>query len=628
MRLKRISILCILFIFLIYPFTPALAISEEEKTFLEMYFKPEELQIISATRSLKSISRVAENISVVTADDIELMNAHTVAEALYNVTGIEIIGFVGPGAQGLAGIHGADYTRVAVLLDGVPIQNASNGFALGILPVQMIEKIEIIKGPASSIWGSSFGGVINIITKSVKEGDHISATVYASGGERNTSDLRAEISGRRDNLGIYLYSGTMNSDGLRNRHEFWHNNFFSKVTLDAGEKTRMDISFLYHKSDSVQWDYLDFGWDAYDAYVFEHIYGRAALRTELHKYIDLNVSAWMFLMNDGIYENTASTEQRIWDADSHFDKYGFSGSLTWRAGVHTIVAGTDIMNGRFRTSASKGDVFKQRKYAFYINDTISINKLSITPGLRYDNSNLGGDILSPGLGITYLVSKDLLFRALVSRGFHDPKITDTIDDPINGFVGNPDIEPEKIWTYQLGAEANLKDILRIKLTLFRHDIEDIILDKELGGGMFTVENAGRQRTIGGEFEITTKTYRGFTFKCGFHYERIKLLDFSDVRWFGVTRQYGLNSSLTYSSGNGLRAMLKGHYLWWHAPKFWEARYNGFILDFNIIKEILKMKGTSLEAFFTAHNILDSSSYNDTFTRNPHRWIEAGMRYRF
>ena len=113
-----VRIVSILFLIcVLLPFSsPAFAMSEEERSFLLMYFKEDEIEVISATRSLKSVSRVAENIEVVTKDDIELMNAHTVAEVLYFVTGIEVTAFVGPGAQGTAGIYGSDYNRVAVLL--------------------------------------------------------------------------------------------------------------------------------------------------------------------------------------------------------------------------------------------------------------------------------------------------------------------------------------------------------------------------------------------------------------------------------------------------------------------------------------------------------------------------------
>ena len=144
------------------------------------------MEIFSATRSLKSVATVAENVTVVTAEDIELMNAHTVAEALYNVTGIEMADYKGPGSGGTASIHGSGASRVTVMLDGVPLNTANNAFPLYRLPVQMIRRIEVIKGPASSTWGSSFGGVINVITKSAAGGEPAGGTVYASFGEKDT----------------------------------------------------------------------------------------------------------------------------------------------------------------------------------------------------------------------------------------------------------------------------------------------------------------------------------------------------------------------------------------------------------------------------------------------------------
>jgi vitamin B12 transporter len=594
------------------------AMSLEEENFLRMYFTDQELQVISATRSLKAISRVAENIEVVTKEDIELMNAHTLSEVLFFITGIESTNFVGPGAQGGAGIEGSSWTRVSVLLDGVPLQNENNGFAPGIFPVQMIEKIEIIKGPASSTWGSSFGGVINIISKSAGGGDnHINGLTYTSGGEHVTSDIRGELNGRKGPVGVYLFGGTMNSNGLINDHFFHHYNFFSKVTVDAPEKTKIDLSFLYHYDDSVQWDFLPFGIDDYHAYKQHYYYGKAAVQTSLGKDLDLNVWAWILDIGADIYDNTVSTGETLSDYDTQFNKYGFSGSLTWKTGVHTVVTGTDVLNATLKRNCFPGQVCEQRNYAFFSNDTISLGNLSITPGLRYDHSNLGGDILSPSLGATYLVSKDLLFKGLVTRGFHDPAMT--------SFFFNPNLTPEKIWSYQLGAEANVADIFNLKLTFFLHEVNDIILAVEQEP--FFV-NAGKDRTVGGELEVVTKKYRGFLLKAGMHYEDIKLKNFSDPTMFDNTKRYGFTTSLSYHGGKGLRAVLKGHYLWWNLPSFFEAKYNGFIMDFNIIKDIVKKNNTTFDVFFTAHNIFNSSSYDDLVTQNPDRWVEAGIRCKF
>ena len=138
-----------------------------------MYFKPEELVAETPTRSPKPVSKTAENVTVVTASDIQLMNAHTLAEVLNMVTGVQVFGLGDPGIRANAFIQGSDAQQVTVIIDGVVLNNLSdNSVDVGLIPVQNIEKIEIIKGPASSAWGSALGGVVNIITKAGKANNH------------------------------------------------------------------------------------------------------------------------------------------------------------------------------------------------------------------------------------------------------------------------------------------------------------------------------------------------------------------------------------------------------------------------------------------------------------------------
>lgn len=599
------------------------AVSEEEETFLNMYFSDDELKVLSATRSLKSISRVAENIAVVTASDIELMNAHSIAQALSNVTGIEMWSFAGPGTSGYASIHGSGNIRVTVLLDGVPLRNEQHAVNLDVWPVQMIEKIEIVKGPASSVWGSSFGGVINIITKSPQTGNQLRGSLYAAGGEHNTSDLRAETYGELRNIGMYLYAGTMNSGGLVNNHDFQHDNVFAKLRFDAGERTRLDLSFFYHKGDYRQWDYLPLGYDIYHSVSEENIFSKACLTSNPHPDIDLNLSAWLYNQNGVVFEVSGAGE-RLWDANSNFNKFGFNGNLTWRAGHNTFVLGADKLEGRFKWSYLPGEIQSQREFAVYMNDTVRLGAFGATLGLRYDNTSVGGDFVSPSIGLTWLAHKDALVRASVSRGFHDPMLSDIKDS--EGYIGNPDIRHENILSYQVGAETNIMDTVRAKITLFLHNIKDMIRDGSKDD-MMTRVNSGRQRVTGAELDLSSKVFRGFTFNGGIHFEKIKNLDFSSDDSFNSADAYGLNTSLIYKT-QGLRAMLDGNYMWWNLPAFWDANYNGFVVNFNVITEILKIRTTKVEAFLTAHNILNVSSYNDSWVKNPGRWFEMGLQYKF
>src|SRR4030043_1906305 len=186
---------------------PAYAQIEEEMKILRMFYKEEEL-VVTPTRNLKPISQVAENITIVTAEQIESMNAHTLTDVLNTIPGIQVDIRGGPGSVANALIQGSDFRHVLVIIDGVTLNNLSDNFAdISAIPVQNIKRIEIIKGPASSSWGSSLGGVINIITKAPAQAKKIEGTLSASYGERNTGDYRAEASGKIDNFGYYVYGG-------------------------------------------------------------------------------------------------------------------------------------------------------------------------------------------------------------------------------------------------------------------------------------------------------------------------------------------------------------------------------------------------------------------------------------
>jgi len=131
---------------------------------LLLFYDYEDLLVETATRRPTKIQYVAENITVITAEEIASMNAHSVNEILKTVNGMDI-SFRGGHFGGNAGlgIHGADYEQVLLLMDGVRLNDVDAGYpeTTGI-PVQIIDRIEVIKGPASSAWGSSLGGVINI----------------------------------------------------------------------------------------------------------------------------------------------------------------------------------------------------------------------------------------------------------------------------------------------------------------------------------------------------------------------------------------------------------------------------------------------------------------------------------
>src|SRR4030067_2072965 len=196
------------FLLIIFSFChPAYAQIEEEMKILRMFYKEEEL-VVTPTRYPKPISQVAENVTIITAEQIESMNAHTLTDVLNTIPGIQVDMRGGLGSVANARIQGSEFRHALVMIDGVTLNNLSDSFAdISAIPVQIIERIEIIKGPASSSWGSSLGGGINIITKAPAQEKKVEGILSASYGERNTGDYRGEIAGKIGDFGYYVYGG-------------------------------------------------------------------------------------------------------------------------------------------------------------------------------------------------------------------------------------------------------------------------------------------------------------------------------------------------------------------------------------------------------------------------------------
>ncbi|TFG92101.1 MAG: TonB-dependent receptor, partial [Syntrophobacterales bacterium] len=239
--LHKTTIFLLPVLFLLATCLPVLAQPEREMTTLKMFYDEDDI-VVTPTRYPKSISHVAENMTVITAEDIKAINAHTLADVLYYVPGVseQIAG--GPGSFANPFIQGSSTRHILLLIDGVPQNNLADVYPdVGAVPVQAIERIEIIKGPASSTWGSSLGGVINVITKSPDESRKFGGVISSSIGERNTGDYRGVVSGKVAGVGYYLSGGGLLSDGLLPHNGFHGGNFYTKLKYSPTDQA--DLTF-------------------------------------------------------------------------------------------------------------------------------------------------------------------------------------------------------------------------------------------------------------------------------------------------------------------------------------------------------------------------------------------------
>ena len=610
---------------------------------LQMFYREKDL-VVSPTRYPKPISQVAENIAVITATEIEAMNAHTVAEVLNRVAGVFVNFNQDFGAASLIFIQASAARQVLVLVDGVPWNFLSEGSAqTNSIPVGIIDRIEIIRGPASSAWGSSLGGVVNIITKSVGDAPRPQGRVRASYGKDNTQDYRAELAGEAGTVGYYLFAGYQYSDGLKDSREYENPAVYSKLSLSVWDKANLGFSIGYSEPDIKLGDFPS--QDITSNGEVRNLFATVALNAALTKELSIDTSFYCYSQkfvqqNDafGLGMNGAPGElflKTIFDEQT----YGGSGKLVWKTSMHTAVLGGEYAHGKLDQTLDAGSVLQGfgvlatassnpdiHRWALFANDTIVIDSFSITPGIRFDYNDITGAFISPSLGITYTIAEHSILRASVARGFTIPPLSFTSGGAL--FLDpNPDLDPEEVWSYQAGAETAALPYVWLKATLFFHDLDDRLERDLFGGGPPTFNdifiNSGSTERRGIEFELQTAPVYHVSFIGNFAYTDLSPADES-----GSDKIWAYNLGVQYDDQNSFKAQLFGHFINWDFDPSVNAADDDIIWDFNLIKGFGLNESIKAEIFFTVHNILNGDQYTQGDNQNPRRWAEAGLRIKF
>jgi vitamin B12 transporter len=641
-NLRKYGIIAFLLIFIVIYFSATcLAQSEEEMRALRLFYDDKDL-VVSSTRYPKPISQVAENITVITADDIDAMNAHTVAEVLNRVPGLFISFNRDFGAYSLINMQGSEPRHTLVLVDDVPWNSINEGSAETVtVPVEIIERIEIIKGPASSAWGSSLGGVINIITKPVGKAKKPAGSIRASYGKSNSQDYRADLSGKVGEAGYYIYAGVLESDGLVRSRFSDNESLYSKMEITFSEKADAGFSIGFSNADTGFGDFPDS--DLNIKASIQSFMTSPYLNAHISKGLDLRLSAYYFRQEIGQNNNALGLGivglpgEIYLDTAIDEESWGGKGQIIWTRETHTVVFGMDYENDKYDQILNAGTFLQgfgiptisrvipeNTKWAIYANDTMTLGKWSITPGIRYDHESVTGSFISPSLGITFAPVENTILRGTIARGFTNPPLSWSAGGAL--FLDpNQLLAPEKVWSYQMGMETAFP-YLWVRTNLFYHDMEDALVRVPFGAGppafndLFV--NQGKITRKGFDFDVETEPIFNMSFTTGLSY-----VDINPPTTLGSSETYSCVIGIKYDNNN-LSGQLSGYYNWYDLNYITNGSYDDFLWDLNINKEIQINKKSSVELFFSIHNIFNGFQYSYIEYINPRRWLEAGIRFRF
>ncbi len=583
--------------------------------------KPQE-QLVSSFRSPRPSSKIAENVSVITAADISRLNAHTLAEVLQNVPGIQLDYLRTPSTFTYFNIQGALNTTVLVLIDGIRQNDFDQNFAQpGLIPVQQIERIEIIKGAASTAWGSALGGVINIITKSPDPERTFSGMVSGSTGSRFTADSRTELSGTLGRFGYYLTAGNLRSDGLSPNTATNLNNLYGKLSynLPGNGTATFGLSYLtarpgLDEADTTAWGFV------HDNNEHRRTNGFIKLSQPLGSNLSLDIDAYVTNRDD----HTKYGGRDAQGAIVFFNDYavretgrGTNARFFWGDAQRNLAAGFEYAHGQaswtdLLTSPIPGYDRIWDRWALYANGAYSVGDLTILPGVRYDLTGISGEYTSYTLGVTYQLTEKTTLRAYAAQGFSMP-------------YARADNMLQKVKTVQAGFESGALPYLWLKGTWFFNALRN-----SQSTGTVTTTSQNRHG-----FELETRSTPAYGLWLSSGYTFLYAKDTDTGARLQTGSQYNVpphtvKLALNYDlPGQGVRATLAGNYIWWNAAPGTLARDTGMIWDLHLNWKLRDAFGVTPELFFTGHNLFNGVQTTDTeLYSNASRWFEGGVRFAF
>lgn len=583
---------------------------DDELRSLELYSgEPVALDVVSADRSPRPASQTAENITVVTASEIEALNAHTLADILYTVAGVQVEMLRTPGGFTFLEIQGSNNNHILVLIDSVPINSLTENVAdIASVPAQIIERVEIVKGAASSSWGSALGGVVNVITKSPQPDRLLAGGVTASIGKRATAEGRAELTGTLDKFSYYLNGGKLRSDGLAPNNETELDSVYGKLRYDLPVHGTLNLTAGLIKGKGGQF-VVEPREDDQDV---ELLVSTLSL---LYPLADrLHLEAMLKTRQSGFEITARNTLAGVEIPQLDLDESANGANLivSWFDDLQRLVAGVDY--DHVKAHIAQPTVFKKsvNRIGVFLNDTFTLGAFAVTPSIRFDHTGTGGDLFSPSFGVTYALTDNTVLRGYTARGY---SIT-SISRPSS---------TEKVWTSQLGFETAEIPYLWLKGTLLRNDTWDVSVGSLNPDGSVSFRKHSQLKE---GFEVEARTTPVFDASLSISYTFIDAKDQTIHEIMEGVPRHTLNVGLKYENAHYLRALLNGHYVDWNGTGTeFDGKYDAMIWDLHLGRKFIYSEYGAIEVFGSVRNLFNDNQYTFPF-KNPRRWWEVGVKWEF
>jgi vitamin B12 transporter len=450
--------------------------------------------VVTAAAVPEDAAALGVATTVIDRTIIERSRAATVADLLRAVPGVDVAQSGGPGGVTSLFLRGTNSNSALVLVDGVKLNSPYfGGVDLSSLGTANVERIEIVRGPFSALYGSeALGGVVQVITRRA-DADGFAGQAHFGLGNASAREGGVNAVLRSGAIGVSagFRRGTIGGD--------LPNEFFEGTDLSAA--LDVQISPDAKTGVTVRRESSRTG-IPFSGATATPLRATTADTTLVSVPFSLLLGAKTTLEAAGTW---AADSPTYTDPD---DPWGFTFSetkarrvggrvvLSHVAGANRISVGTDYEQAKVDNEDSYGvqlDGLTTSTWSVFAEDRISLadDRLTVTAGVRRDENSAFGSSTNPRVALSWTVSSAIRLRAAAGSAFRAPS-TGELYYP---FSGNPDLNPEESVSYEAGAEWTIATGFVLEASLFRSDVKDLI---RYDFATFTNTNVGRARMTGAE----------------------------------------------------------------------------------------------------------------------------------
>jgi len=479
--------------------------------------------VVTANRIPASSEAVGSSVTVIGREEIERRNEPSVLNLLRTVPGLEVAQGGGPGSVASVFVRGANSNHTLVLVDGVRVSDSSGGFDFSILRTDDLDRIEVLRGPQSTLYGSeAIGGVISLTTRRGRDGFHYD--VDGRAGSLGTHEVRVSADGGRSGFDYSFSLADRHTDGVSVASERRGNTErdpFSDVTAAA----RLSFSVpadgrvnlvLRHTDAKSDLDGFTFGIGPTDDP--NYVQKRSLLVTSLQ--YDTPVTRWW---NLHLAVGASDDKNKGRDPDTFFNNYDLrsrhrelSAQSDFKLdGNNTLVAG---LSSEHRQGDNQGAYDESLNLSsLYLQDNFSWHDhLFLTAGARHDRYS------SFDSKTTYRVTASYLWpgtswrlHGSLGTGFRGP----SFDELFFPQAGNPRLRPETSQGWDLGLNRSFfGGVLTAGVTYFANRFDDLI---DFDSSTFTFANIRRADSKGIEATLQLQPRADTELQASYTYDETK-----------------------------------------------------------------------------------------------------------